>query len=194
MSSLCISVNKGGDEFDYRLSTAITDMRIELLKHKMDDKWNTSQTVHILKNRRYEEKSVAYCESHDRGSRRRQMPLVLVGGADKYSCMSDFISMTPAVSRDIALNKMIRYVPQCIYSIISLKMKYFVDLTYPLGSEGYLNFEGNEFGHPERLDFLREGNSNSFHYARRQWDLVDNPLLRYKYLNSAMTHADKKYS
>ncbi len=70
------------------------------------------------------------------------------------SRMSDFISMTPAVSRDIALNKMIRYVPQCIYSIISLKMKYFVDLTYPLGGEGYLNFEGNEFGHPEVRPYI----------------------------------------
>lgn len=69
-------------------------------------------------------------------------------------------------------------------------------LVHSLGGEGYLNFEGNEFGHPEWLDFPREGNGNSFHYARRQWNVVDDPLLRYKYLNEfdkAMNHAEEKY-
>jgi 1,4-alpha-glucan branching enzyme len=57
-------------------------------------------------------------------------------------------------------------------------------LTQSLGGEGYLTFEGNEFGHPEWLDFPRAGNNNSFHYARRQWNVVDDPILRYKYLNN----------
>jgi len=65
-----------------------------------------------------------------------------------------------------------------------------------LGGEGYLNFIGNEFGHPEWLDFPREGNNISYHYARRQWKLVDDPLLRYRYLNEfdkAMIHLEEKY-
>jgi len=39
---------------------------------------------------------------------------------------------------------------------------------------------GNEFGHPEWIDFPREGNNWSYFYARRQWSLVDNPDLRYR--------------
>lgn len=69
-------------------------------------------------------------------------------------------------------------------------------MTYGLGGEGYLNFEGNEFGHPEWLDFPREGNNNSFHYCRRQFNLPDDKLLRYKYLNTfdaAMHHLEEKF-
>jgi 1,4-alpha-glucan branching enzyme len=47
---------------------------------------------------------------------------------------------------------------------------------------GYLNFMGNEFGHPEWIDFPREGNGWSHKYARRQWNLVDNEELDYQYL------------
>ena len=47
-----------------------------------------------------------------------------------------------------------------------------------LGGEAYLNFIGNEFGHPEWLDFPREGNGFSYYYARRQMNLVDDKLLR----------------
>src|SRR5581483_9019080 len=69
-------------------------------------------------------------------------------------------------------------------------------ITHGLGGEGYLNFEGNEFGHPEWLDFPRQGNNNSFHYARRQWNVVDDPLLKYKYLNEfdkAMQETEEKW-
>ena len=69
-------------------------------------------------------------------------------------------------------------------------------VTYGLGGEGYLNFIGNEFGHPEWLDFPREGNNRSYHYARRQWQLVDDHLLRYRFLNefdAAMHHLEEKY-
>lgn len=69
-------------------------------------------------------------------------------------------------------------------------------ISHSLGGEAYLNFEGNEFGHPEWLDFPREGNGNSFHYARRQWNVVDDKLLRYRYLNDfdkAMNHTEEKY-
>ncbi|KAK0453929.1 glycoside hydrolase family 13 protein [Armillaria borealis] len=178
MPLLCIPVNKGGVGFDYRLSMAIPDMWIKLLKHKTDDEWNMSDIVHTLTNRRYGEKSVAYCESHDQALVGDKTLAFWLMDKEMYTHMSDFTPMTPVISRGIALHKMIRL------------------LTHSLGGEGYLNFEGNEFGHPEWLDFPREGNGNSFHYARRQWNVVDDPLNRYKYLNSfdsAMNHADGKY-
>lgn len=97
---------------------------------------------------------------------------------EMYDFMSDLTPMTPIIERGVALHKMIRL------------------LTYALGGEGYLNFEGNEFGHPEWLDFPREGNGNSYHYCRRQFNLVDDQLLRYKYLNNfdrAMHELEAKY-
>jgi len=97
---------------------------------------------------------------------------------EMYTNMSDLTELTPTIARGMALHKMIRLV------------------TNSLGGEGYLNFEGNEFGHPEWLDFPREGNENSFHYARRQWNVVDDDRLRYKYLNNfdrEMNHLGGKY-
>lgn len=52
-------------------------------------------------------------------------------------------------------------------------------ITFSLGGESYLNFMGNEFGHPEWIDFPREGNNNSYHYCRRQWSLKYNNDLRF---------------
>ena len=82
-----------------------------------------------------------------------------------YDYMSILSPLTGIIDRGLALHKMIRLV------------------TYGLGGEGYLNFMGNEFGHPEWLDFPRAGNNNSYHYARRQYNLVDDSLLRFKFLN-----------
>jgi 1,4-alpha-glucan branching enzyme len=93
--------------------------------------------------------------------------------------MSTLTEYTPIIDRGIALHKLIRLI------------------THSLGGEGYLTFEGNEFGHPEWLDFPRAGNNNSFHYARRQFNLVDDKLLRYKFLNdfdAAMQHLEAKYN
>jgi len=98
--------------------------------------------------------------------------------SEMYTNMSDLTALTPTIDRGIALHKLIRL------------------LTHGLGGEGYLNFEGNEFGHPEWLDFPRVGNNNSFHYARRQWNVADDHLLRYKYLNEfdkAMQHLEEQY-
>lgn len=113
---------------------------------------------------------------------------------EMYTNMSVLTECTPVIDRGIALHKMIRLI------------------THGLGGEGYLNFEGelifgtflslyslrvgNEFGHPEWLDFPRAGNNNSFHYARRQFNLVDDALLRYKFLNdfdSAMQNTENQY-
>ena len=98
--------------------------------------------------------------------------------AELYTNMSTLSPLTPVIDRGMALHKMIRL------------------LTHALGGEGYLNFEGNEFGHPEWLDFPRAGNNNSFWYARRQFNLTEDPLLRYKFLNDfdkMMNHCEAKY-
>ncbi|KAF9481827.1 glycoside hydrolase family 13 protein [Pholiota conissans] len=171
-------VDVGGVGFDYRLSMAIPDMWIKLLKHKTDDEWQMDDIVHILTNRRHGEKSVAYCESHDQALVGDKTLAFWLMDKEMYTHMSDLTPMTPIISRGIALHKMIRL------------------LTHSLGGEGWLNFEGNEFGHPEWLDFPREGNGNSFQYARRQWNVVDDKLLRYKYLNNfdaAMNHLAGQY-
>ncbi|KAF8812235.1 glycoside hydrolase family 13 protein [Phlegmacium glaucopus] len=187
-------VGVGGVGFDYRLSMAVPDMWIKLLKHKSDDEWDLTNIVHTLTNRRHGEQSIAYCESHDQAlvgdktlafwlmdKEMCNCSIVILLGKAKViidTHMSDITPMTPIIARGIALHKMIRL------------------LTQSLGGEGYLNFEGNEFGHPEWLDFPREGNGNSFHYARRQWNVVDDKLLRYKYLNSfdgAMNHLADRY-
>ncbi|KAJ7590665.1 glycoside hydrolase superfamily [Mycena floridula] len=178
MPLLCKPVDQGGVGFDYRLSMAVPDMWIKLLKHKQDDQWDMANIVHTLVNRRYGEKSVAYCESHDQALVGDKTIAFWLMDKEMYTNMSDISPMTPVISRGIALHKLIRM------------------LTHALGGEGYLNFEGNEFGHPEWLDFPRAGNNSSFHYARRQWNVVDDPLLRYKYLNnfdSAMNHLEEKY-
>ncbi|KIY69696.1 glycoside hydrolase family 13 protein [Cylindrobasidium torrendii FP15055 ss-10] len=179
MPLLSKPVDKGGLGFDYRLSMAIPDMWIKLLKHTPDDQWEIGNIVHTLTNRRYGEKSIAYCESHDQALVGDKTIAFWLMDKEMYTNMSDLSPLTPVISRGIALHKMIRL------------------LTHSLGGEGYLNFEGNEFGHPEWLDFPREGNGNSFHYARRQFNVVDDPNLRYKYLNefdSAMNNADAQYS
>ncbi|KAF9021483.1 glycoside hydrolase [Hymenopellis radicata] len=179
MPLLCVPVSKGGVGFDYRLSMAIPDMWIKLLKHKSDDEWEIGNIVHTLTNRRYGEKSVAYCESHDQALVGDKTLAFWLMDKEMYTHMSDLTPMTPIIARGLALHKMIRL------------------LTHSLGGEGYLNFEGNEFGHPEWLDFPRQGNNNSFHYARRQWNVVDDQLLRYRYLNafdSEMNNLDEKYT
>uniref|UniRef100_A0A5F9DKX8 1,4-alpha-glucan-branching enzyme n=1 Tax=Oryctolagus cuniculus TaxID=9986 RepID=A0A5F9DKX8_RABIT len=86
--------------------------------------------------------------------------------AEMYTNMSVLAPFTPVIDRGIQLHKMIRLI------------------THTLGGEGYLNFMGNEFGHPEWLDFPRKGNDESYHYARRQFHLTDDDLLRYKFLNN----------
>ncbi|CAK5275450.1 unnamed protein product [Mycena citricolor] len=178
MPLLGMDVSKGGVGFDFRLSMAIPDMWIKLLKHKQDDEWDIGNIVHTLTNRRYGEMSIAYCESHDQALVGDKTLAFWLMDKEMYTNMSDLSELTPIIARGLALHKMIRL------------------LTQSLGGEGYLNFEGNEFGHPEWLDFPRAGNDNSFHYARRQWNIVDDPILRYRYLNefdAAMNHMAGHY-
>ncbi|WVO16089.1 1,4-alpha-glucan-branching enzyme [Cryptococcus depauperatus] len=178
MPTLCRPVSEGGVGFDYRLSMAIPDMWIKLLKEYTDDQWNMGNIVHTLTNRRHLEKSVAYAESHDQALVGDKTLAFWLMDKEMYDFMSDLAPMTPVIDRGLALHKMIRF------------------LVHTLGGEAYLNFEGNEFGHPEWMDFPREGNENSFAHARRQFNLVDDKLLRYKYLyefDIAMNWLENKY-
>ncbi|RYP81676.1 hypothetical protein DL769_001908 [Monosporascus sp. CRB-8-3] len=165
MPALCLPLSLGGVGFDYRLAMAIPDMWIKILKELKDENWDMSNICWTLTNRRHGEKTIAYCESHDQALVGDKTLMMHLCDAEMYTNMSTLSPLTPVIDRGMALHKMIRL------------------LTHGLGGEGYLNFEGNEFGHPEWLDFPREGNNNSFWYARRQLNLTEDPLLRYKFLN-----------
>ncbi|KAK7207379.1 putative glycogen branching enzyme GbeA [Myxozyma melibiosi] len=178
MPGLCVGFDLGGVGFDYRLAMALPDMWIKLLKEVKDDDWEMGKIVHELTNRRYKEKTVAYAESHDQALVGDKTLAFWMMDKEMYTNMSLISELTPVVDRGMALHKMIRLI------------------THTLGGEAYLNFEGNEFGHPEWLDFPRDGNGNSFWYARRQWNVLDDELLRYKFLNEfdgAMQHTEEKY-
>lgn len=166
MPALCRPVEEGGGGFDYRLGMAIPDKWIKILKHEVDENWNMGDIVHTLTNRRWKEKTVAYAESHDQALVGDKTIAFWLMDKEMYEFMSDVSPLTPIIDRGISLHKMIRLI------------------THALGGEAWLNFMGNEWGHPEWLDFPRQGNSNSYHYARRQWNLVDDELLRYRWLNN----------
>lgn len=168
---------EGGLGFDYRLAMGIPDYWIKLLQDRRDEDWHMGELYHTLTNRRAGEKHVSYAECHDQalvGDKTIAMRLI---DADIYFHMVKG-SQNLVVERGMALHKMIRL------------------LTFSLGGEAYLNFMGNEFGHPEWIDFPREGNNFSYKYARRQWSLVDDPLLRYHALaafDRAMIRLDEDH-
>uniref|UniRef100_A0A9R8N3I1 1,4-alpha-glucan-branching enzyme n=1 Tax=Equus caballus TaxID=9796 RepID=A0A9R8N3I1_HORSE len=138
----------------------------ELVKEFKDEDWNMGNIVYTLTNRRHLEKCIAYAESHDQALVGDKSLAFWLMDAEMYTNMSVLTPFTPVIDRGIQLHKMIRLI------------------THALGGEGYLNFMGNEFGHPEWLDFPRKGNNESYHYARRQFHLTDDDLLRYKFLNN----------
>lgn len=143
-----------------------------------DEDWNMGQLVHTLENRRWKEKCIAYAESHDQALVGDKTLAFWLMDKEMYWEMSLLKPLTPIIDRGLALHKMIRLI------------------THSLGGEGWLNFIGNEFGHPEWLDFPREGNNQSYHYCRRQWNLVDDNSLRYKFLNNwdrAMNELEEKF-
>ncbi|CEP62235.1 1,4-alpha-glucan branching enzyme LALA0_S05e00892g [Lachancea lanzarotensis] len=176
--TLCLGRHLGGTGFDYRLAMALPDMWIKLLKEKSDDAWNMGNIVHNLTNRRYGEKVVAYAESHDQALVGDKTLAFWLMDAAMYTDMTVTKPLTPIVDRGIALHKLIRLV------------------THSLGGEAYLNFEGNEFGHPEWLDFPNKNNNDSYHYARRQFNLIEDNLLRYQHLynfDKALQHTERHY-
>ena len=158
-------VDEGGIGFSHRLAMGIPDYWIKLLKEKKDEEWSMGDMWHTLTNRRYGEPHVAYCESHDQALVGDKTLAFRLMDAEMYWKMA-VDQQSLIIDRGMALHKMIRLV------------------TLATGGEGWLNFMGNEFGHPEWIDFPREGNGWSYEYCRRQWSLVDNPSLRFKFLNA----------
>ncbi|MBR6755118.1 MAG: alpha amylase C-terminal domain-containing protein [Clostridia bacterium] len=164
MPGMCIPIEYGGIGFDYRLSMGVPDLWIKLLKEYKDWDWDIFKIWYELISRRPKEKNIGYAESHDQALVGDKTIMFRLCDADMYTGMSK-LGGNIVIDRGIALHKMIRL------------------LTATVAGEGYLNFMGNEFGHPEWIDFPREGNGWSYHYCRRQWNLVDNDLLRYCELN-----------
>ena len=169
LPGLCLPVADGGVGFDYRLAMGEPDMWIKLIKEVPDEWWDIGHIWAELTSRRPKEKVIGYCESHDQALVGDKTIMFRLCDKEMYYSMGiDQPNMI--VDRGVALHKLLRLV------------------TISLGGEGYLTFMGNEFGHPEWIDFPREGNGWSHHYCRRQWSLADNPDTKYKFLN-AFEHA-----
>lgn len=165
MPGLAIKASDGGIGFDYRMAMGIPDYWIKMLKEKKDEDWHPTSIFWELTNRRADEKTISYAESHDQALVGDKTIIFRLIDKEMYwHMMVGDTDMT--VSRGMALHKMIRLV------------------TLATINGGYLNFMGNEWGHPEWIDFPREGNGWSYKYARRQWDLVDREDLQYKFLNA----------
>ena len=164
MPGLARPWTEGGIDFDYRFAMGVPDYWIKLIKETRDEDWSMGGLWWELNNRRHDERTISYTESHDQalvGDKTLIFRLVDAAMYDHMSVDDDNLS----VVRGIALHKLIRLI------------------TLATAGHGYLNFMGNEFGHPEWIDFPRQGNNWSHHYARRQWSLVDNPRLRYRQLD-----------
>ena len=163
MPGMALPIEDGGIGFDYRLGMGLPDMWIKAVKGQ-DQFWDINKMWGDMCLRRPGENTVAYVESHDQALVGDQTMIFRLAGAAMYTDMNkDCHNAT--IDRAIALHKMIRL------------------FTLAGGGEGYLNFMGNEFGHPEWIDFPREGNGWSFHYCRRQWSLKENGMLKYQWLN-----------
>jgi hypothetical protein len=163
MPGLAAKVEDGGYGFNYRMAMNIPDYWIKTIKEKIDEDWKPSSMFWEVTNRRQDEKTISYAESHDQALVGDKTIIFRLIDADMYWHMQKG-DENYTVNRGIALHKMIRL------------------LTATTINGGYLNFMGNEFGHPEWIDFPREGNGWSCKYARRQWDLVDNKNLTYHYM------------
>ena len=162
MPGLAAPASGGGIGFDCRMAMGVTDMWFKLFDLP-DQDWNMFYLFHELTNRRRDERSISYVESHDQAIVGGKTAIFRLADAAMYDAMHAG-SQNLAVDRAIALHKMIRLA------------------TAAAAGHGYLNFMGNEFGHPEWIDFPREGNGWSLQHARRQWSLADEPGLRYHFL------------
>lgn len=176
MPGMCVPISDGGIGFDYRLGMGLPDLWIKLIKECRDEDWNLDMIWGELVNRNA--RTIAYAESHDQALVGDQTIMFRLAGAAMYTDM-DKNCHNDVIDRAMALHKMIRL------------------LTMSAGGNGYLNFMGNEFGHPEWIDFPRPGNGNSFLYCRRQWSLLFNGNLKYQQLNDFdhdMIHTAEYYN
>lgn len=164
MPGLAMKLSGGGYGFNYRMAMNIPDFWIKTIKEKKDEEWQPGAIWWETINRRDDEKTISYVESHDQALVGDKTIIFRLIDADMYWFMSKLGNSSHKVDRGIALHKMIRLV------------------TATTINGGYLNFMGNEFGHPEWIDFPREGNGWSYKYARRQWNLANDHNLKYHYL------------
>jgi 1,4-alpha-glucan branching enzyme len=160
MPGMAMVQEKGGVGFDYRFAMGVPDYWIKLTKDIRDEDWNISELYRELTNRRCDEKTISYAESHDQALVGDKTLMFRLADADMYWHMQKDESNIK-IDRAIALHKMIRLA------------------TFSTAGHGYMNFIGNEFGHPEWIDFPRVGNCWSYYYCRRQWSLLENPNLKY---------------
>ena len=172
LPGLASPISEQGIGFDYKLSMGIPDYWIKLLKEIPDEQWHVGDIYYELTNKRAEERTISYAESHDQALVGDKTIFFRLTDKEVYTGMSVF-DHNLVIDRAMALHKMIRLI------------------TLATAGGGYLAFMGNEWGHPEWIDFPRQGNNWSYTHARRLWSLVDNPDLKFKYLNafdSAMIH------
>ncbi len=177
MPGMCAAAEEGGVGFNYRLGMAVPDFWIKLLKEVPDEQWDIWQMWNMMTNRLPYVKTVAYCESHDQALVGDQTIAFRLMNKQMYTDMNR-AAQNVVIDRGMALHKMIRL------------------FTISLAGQAYLNFMGNEFGHPEWIDFPREGNGWSYAHARRLWSLAENGFLRYSYLGAfdrAMLKLVRKY-
>lgn len=177
MPGMCAAAEEGGVGFDYRLGMAVPDFWIKLLKEVPDEQWDIWQMWNMMTDRLPYVKTVAYCESHDQALVGDQTIAFRLMNKQMYTDMNR-AAQNVVIDRGMALHKMIRL------------------MTVSTGGDAYLNFMGNEFGHPEWIDFPREGNGWSYAHARRQWSLAEDGLLRYSWLGAfdrAMLALVKRY-
>ncbi|MDM7653211.1 MAG: alpha-amylase family glycosyl hydrolase [Lactococcus cremoris] len=177
MPGMALPISSGGIGFDYRLSMGIPDFWIKQLKEKSDNSLDLLSLWWELTTRRPGEKNIGYSESHDQALVGDKTIMMWLADEEIYWKM-DLNSQSLKIDRAIALHKLIRLI------------------TFSLAGEGYLNFMGNEFGHPEWLDFPRQENHDDFQHARRQWSLADNKDLRFQYLlafDQAMINLERHY-
>jgi len=165
MPGIAAEIERKGYGFDYRLSMGVPDFWIKLVKETVDENWDMGKLMYELTQHRPEEKIISYCESHDQALVGDKTLIFRMLDAEMYYGMDKSYHSFP-VDRGIALHKMIRLI------------------TFSTSGGGYLNFMGNEFGHPEWIDFPREGNNWSYKFARRQWQLAENKALKYYSLSN----------
>lgn len=176
MAGLAAPFEAGGLGFEFRMAMGVADHWIKWLKEKTDDQWSMGEIWWELTNKREDEKTISYAECHDQALVGDKTLIFRLIDKEMYTSMN-IDSQSLVVDRGIALHKMIRLV------------------TIATAGDGYLSFMGNEFGHPEWIDFPRAGNGWSYKYARRQWSLCKPDYLRYKYLmnfDSDMIHLFRK--
>ena len=161
LPGLASPIREGGLGFDYKMSMGIPDYWIKLLEDVPDEQWHVGDLYYELTNKRAEERTISYAESHDQALVGDKTIFFRLTDKEIYTGMSVF-DHNLVIDRAMALHKMIRL------------------LTITTAGGGYLNFMGNEWGHPEWIDFPREGNGGSYAHARRMWSLLDDGCLKFK--------------